>query len=198
MVIDMNTSKKKEVMVQNHKRKEKLQALEKKLKHYSRHMDEGMVDLKIVPGTYTRGRALDIIQRLLNEANYIPGNQNLTLLLTFEEKENIPEQITRFQDAIQGEIIKMIHHENQEIKQVTLISFVLLLIGLISLVTSIFIPNTNTLSFAIQQIFTIISWVCIWEFIDKFIFERRKLLIDKLNLLQLYFANYEIKSENQD
>ncbi|MFA6627935.1 MAG: hypothetical protein WCT17_05340 [Bacilli bacterium] len=194
----MNPLKKKESFVQNHKRKEKLQALEKKLKYYTHHVDEGMIDLKIVSGAYSRGRTLDIIQRLLLEANYIPANVNLTLMLTFEEKDNISDQITQFKQAIQGEIIKMIHHENQEIKQVNLISFVLLLVGLLSLGVSIFIRESDIFVFAIQQIFTIVSWVCIWEAIDKFIFEKRKLTIGKINLLQLYFANYELKNENQD
>lgn len=48
--------------------------------------------------------------------------------------------------------------------------------------------------YAFHELFVVISWVFIWRFVELFFFERTKLRFRRMKLLQIYLAEYRLKS----
>ena len=172
-------------------RKEKIQHIRKRIGAYSAKFEDGIIDIKISSGPIDRRKVLDAITRLESDTMYISSHQQLTIRVEFEDKLEDDNKISTLKEAINSEIIKIIYHENQEIKRIKLISLILGIVGITSMSIAALLSNDKFITFAIQQLFVIISWVFIWETIDKMVFVRQQLVSKKLKLYQLYFADYE-------
>ena len=173
--------------------KERLQQVKKRISKYSAKFEDGIIDVKISPEPTDRGKALDMLNRLENEAMYIPSSQQLTIRVDLEQKENADIQVTTLKEAINNEIIKIIYHENQELRHIKFLSVILFLVGISTMLIASLLNSKTFFAQAAQQLFIIASWVFIWESINKVVFVRHQLIKKKLKLLQLYFANYTLQ-----
>lgn len=173
--------------------KERLQQLRKRISKYSAKCEDGIIDLKVSPEPLDRRKALDILSRLENEAMYIPTIQPLTIKVDLENKIDANNQIVFLKETINNEIIKIIYHENQELRRVKILSLILFLIGVSTMLIASLLDFKQFFAQALQQLFVITSWVFIWEAIDKMVFVRHQLVKKKLKLFQLYFVDYELQ-----
>jgi hypothetical protein len=173
--------------------KERLQQVRKRISKYSAKFEDGIIDLKVSPEPMDRRKALDILSRLENETMYIPASLELTIKVDLENKENETNQINSLKEGINHEIIKILYHENQELRRVKIVSIILFLVGITTMLIASLLNFKDFFTQAVQQLFVISSWVFIWESIDKMVFVRHKLVKKKLKLFQLYFAEYELQ-----
>lgn len=171
--------------------KEKIQSLNKRISKYSAKCEDGIVDIKIFTGPISRRRALDLLNRLQNETMYIPASQPLIIKLDFEDQEDTEVQTIFLKETINNEIIKIIHHENQELRRIKILSSILFIVGVGVMLIATLLTSKQFFTSAVQQLFVIASWVFIWEAIDKMVFVRQQLVSTRLKLYQLYFAEYE-------
>lgn len=72
-------------------------------------------------------------------------------------------------------------------------SFALALAGIVILFFLNQIPYFTD-HYAFHELFVIISWVFIWRFVELFFFERTKLRFRRMKQLQIYLAEYRIKT----
>ncbi len=172
--------------------KERLQQLKKRINKYSAKFEDGIIDVKVSPEPMDRRKTLDILSRLESEAMYIPSSQQLTIKVDFEQKEEASTQLVALKEAINNEIIKIIYHENQELRRVKFLSIILFLVGISTMLISSLLNSKEFFVQALQQLFMIISWVFIWESIDKVVFVRHQLVKKKMKLFQIYFGDYEL------
>lgn len=171
-----------------------VKALVHQVKDYSEYSGEGYIDLQITSKGLNRRYAREAIDHLLNEAEYVPSRQPLTVCVDFPDEDEIKD-IQDVKRNLNDEIVKRIYQADLEIKNLNLICSMLFILGIVAMVASNLITGTTFWQSMTSQLLIITSWCFIWSTIEKFFFERRAFIVEWKKLKRLYFADYILDEE---
>lgn len=169
-------------------------ALVYQVKDYSEYSGEGYIDLQITSKGLIRRYIREAIDHLLNEAEYVPSRQPLTVCVDFPDEDQIKD-IQEVKRNLNDEIVKRIYQAVLEIKSLNVICTVLFVVGIAAMVISNLITGTSFWQSMASQLLLILCWCFIWSAIEKFFFERRAFIVEWKKLNRLYFADYILDEE---
>jgi hypothetical protein len=167
--------------------------LERKVSKYVRYVEDNVANINVLNPDLDLEEIDTIIEILARQTKYIPISSDITVLIEFKFKKNNNESsVEQVKELITKNLIPRIRNITQEVKRISIISSVLFGLGFIMLIASILVSENGFSGAAIQQVFSIFSWVFIWTSLEKMIFERIDLIRYKQILKRLYFAEYEL------
>lgn len=133
----------------------------------------------------------EIMSHLEDNSKYVQLYKPLLINVTVSNKEIDAELLKTIELMVERSLIKRITDLTIQIKQVRVISSLMVIFGLAAMAISIVLSEKYLNIFMMQEIFTIASWVFIWKSVEGLAFEQRKLSMQKYKLLQIYSADYE-------
>jgi hypothetical protein len=167
--------------------------LERKVSKYVRYVEDNIANINVDNPDLDLQEVDDVIERLASQTKYIPVTADITVLVEFKYKKNNNESsVEQVKEVVTKNLIPRIRNITQEVKRISIISLVLFGLGFIMLLASILVTENGFSSSAIQQVFSIFSWVFIWTSLEKMIFERIDMVRHKQILKRLYFAEFEL------
>lgn len=167
--------------------------LDKVLANYVRYIEDNIANINVLDPDMDLQEVEDVIEILVKQTNPIPYDFDVTVLIEFKyKKHNNEASVEQVQNIITKNLVPRIIAVTNEIKRISTISLILFSFGFLMLIGSILIQENGFSSSAIQQVFSIFSWVFIWTSLEKMIFERIELVRRKRLLKRLYFSSYEL------
>ena len=167
--------------------------LDKVLANYVRYIEDNIANINVLDPDMDLQDVEDVIEILVKQTNPIPYDFDVTVLIEFKyKKHNNEASVEQVQNIITKNLVPRIIAVTNEIKRISTISLILFSFGFLMLIGSILIQENGFSSSAIQQVFSIFSWVFIWTSLEKMIFERIELVRRKRLLKRLYFSSYEL------
>ena len=167
--------------------------LDKVLANYVRYIEDNIANINVLDPDMDLQEVEDVIEILVKQTNPIPFDFDVTVLIEFKyKKHNNEASVEQVQNIITKNLVPRIIAVTNEIKRISTISLILFSFGFLMLIGSILIQENGFSSSAIQQVFSIFSWVFIWTSLEKMIFERIELVRRKRLLKRLYFSSYEL------
>ena len=167
--------------------------LDKVLANYVRYIEDNIANINVLDPDMDLQEVEDVIEILVKQTNPIPYDFDVTVLIEFKyKKHNNEASVDQVQNIITKNLVPRIIAVTNEIKRISTISLILFSFGFLMLIGSILIQENGFSSSAIQQVFSIFSWVFIWTSLEKMIFERIELVRRKRLLKRLYFSSYEL------
>jgi hypothetical protein len=167
--------------------------LDKILSNYVRYIEDNIANINVIDPEMDLQEVEDAIEMLVKQTTPIPYEVDITVLIEFKyKKHNNEPSVEKVQSIISKNLVPRILSVTNEIKRISTISLILFTVGFAMLIASILISENGFSSLAIQQVFSIFSWVFVWTSLEKMIFERIELVRRKQLLKRLYFADYEL------
>ena len=146
-----------------------------------------------IPGSAVINPA--VIEYLGSRANDFPKRKRLTI--DIEYGGILPEDPFLPEKLIKKNLEVSIKTSIKRNFKLTIGSFALALVGIGILAFINKVPFVNR-QYAFNELFLVISWVFIWNFVDLFFFERVKVRLRHRRLIQIYLAEYRIKNLSPD
>jgi hypothetical protein len=147
--------------------------------------------------SYSSGKLLDtaainpaVIEYLESGVRNIPLKKQLTIEIEYGGK--IPEDPFLPEKLIKKNLEASIGALFKRNFRITINSLILALAGIVILGLINRIPYFNS-RYAFNELFVVISWVFIWRFVELFFFERARLRLRRMKLLQIFLARYKMK-----
>lgn len=173
--------------------KKRNKELERKVSKYVRYVEDNIANINVANPDMDLQEIDDTIEMLARQTRYIPVTNDITVLIEFKYKKNNNENsVEQVSELVKKNLIPRIRNISQEVNRISIISLILFALGFAMLIASILVTENGFSSSAIQQVFSIFSWVFIWTSLEKMIFERIDLIRHKQNLKRLYFAEFEL------
>ncbi|MDY0209896.1 MAG: hypothetical protein RBQ91_00625 [Acholeplasma sp.] len=200
---ELEKAKEKQLEQQLSKFKEADKEVNKiKYEEYDEDEDYAVIDLELSgeQDIYQRFSMLSrkrISQEIMNHieenARYIPLYKPLLINITLPNQLIEPDLLKTIELLVEKSLIKRINDLTIQIRQIRVISTLMVLFGLVAMTVAIFLSEKYLNVFMLQEIFTIASWVFIWKSVEGFAFDQRKASLQKYKLLQIYSADYQSK-----
>lgn len=135
----------------------------------------------------------EIMNHLEENAKYVPLYKPLLINITMPNHIVEPELLKTIELMVERSLTKRIIDLTVNIKQIKIISTLMVLFGLTAMIISILLSDRFFNIFIINEVFSIASWVFIWKSVEGFLFDLRKTTDQKYKLLQIYSADYVSK-----
>lgn len=164
---------------------EQQKILKKRLEEYNKLSNDDVHNLILDHENFSLLDAHDWLKEM-EEENIFPFSQ---APLTVVIKTNYSIHPSNIQSTVQKAIIPHLFDLNRSFRRVTLIAFIYLATGLTFFLAPYLLNFFNEVE-ALKEIFIIMSWIFIWNGLDKFIFERHDLRFQIARLKRIYFAIY--------
>lgn len=140
--------------------------------------DEAIINPAVINYLESRVRELSLKKRVTIEIEY--GGK-------LPDDPFLPEKL------IKKNLVKILLDSHKRYFKIMAGSLVLALAGIGILAFIDRIPFFRGL-YAFNELFVVISWVFLWNFVDLFFFQGFGLRVRRMKLLQIYFAEYKIKA----
>lgn len=132
----------------------------------------------------------EIMNHLEESAKYVPLYKPLLINITMPHETIDSELLKSIELMVERSLTKRIIDLTVTIKQIKVISTLMVLFGLTAMIISILLSDRFLNLFIINEVFYISSWVFIWKAVEGFLFDLRRTTEDKYKLLQIYSADY--------
>jgi len=134
---------------------------------------------------------IDIMEYIVQQAKHIHISYQLIILVELLDGKNEVEAIRILDKMFKRNIMNSLVDCSHELKRNLKLIFSMFLFGSIAMSLSIIISNFLNI-FAVRELIVITSWVFIWRGVEAYFFGRKRLKDQKLKLLQLYTAEFEM------
>lgn len=132
----------------------------------------------------------EIMTHLEENAKYVPLYKPLLINVTMPHHTIDTDLLKTIELMVERSLTKRIIDLTVNIKQIKILSTLMVLFGLTAMMISILLSERYFNLFIINEVFSIASWVFIWKSVDGFLFDLRKTTEQKYKLLQIYSADY--------
>jgi hypothetical protein len=162
--------------------------LQLRLVHFASIVDDDTVKIQIQTKKFENLAAIEVIKILEESTKYIPLKRPVTVAVDPNDHDIELHKIVEY---VKQELVPIIYHLNNDIKRITILSIIMLILSSLTLVLSIFFVGIEgTPGILIEQVFTIFTWVFSWTGLEKLIFDRPVLTNRQKNLKRLYSAKF--------
>jgi hypothetical protein len=164
--------------------------LQLRLVHFASIMDDDTVKIQIQTKKFENLAAIEVIKILEESTKYIPLKRSVTVAVDPNDHDIELHKIVEY---VKQELVPIIFHLNNDIRRLTFLSSLMLLLSTVTLVLSVFVTNTGiegTTGILFEQVIGIFTWVFAWTGLEKLIFDRPILTNRQKNLKRLYSAKF--------
>jgi hypothetical protein len=135
----------------------------------------------------------EIMNHLEENAKYVPLYKPLLINVTRPHQTIDGDLLKTIELMVERSLTKRIIDLTVSIKQIKILSTLMVLFGLTAMMISILLSERYLNLFIINEVFYISSWVFVWKAVEGFLFDLRKTTEQKYKLLQIYSADYVSK-----
>lgn len=132
----------------------------------------------------------EIMNHLEENAKYVPLYKPLLINVTRPHQTIEADLLKTIELMVERSLTKRIIDLTVNIKQIKILSTLMVLFGLTAMMISILLSERYLNLFIINEVFYISSWVFVWKAVEGFLFDLRKTTEQKYKLLQIYSADY--------
>jgi hypothetical protein len=132
----------------------------------------------------------EIMNHLEENAKYVPLYRPLLINVTRPHQTIDGDLLKTIELMVERSLTKRIIDLTVSIKQIKILSTLMVLFGLTAMMISILLSERYLNLFIINEVFYISSWVFVWKAVEGFLFDLRKTTEQKYKLLQIYSADY--------
>ncbi len=132
----------------------------------------------------------EIMNHLEENAKYVPLYKPLLINVTRPHQTIDADLLKTIELMVERSLTKRIIDLTVNIKQIKILSTLMVLFGLTAMMISILLSERYLNLFIINEVFYIASWVFVWKAVEGFLFDLRKTTEQKYKLLQIYSADY--------